>query len=486
MEYDRTALADLARHAMEERGFLTDFPKEALAEAERLDGGIAAGSSVRDLRDLLWCSIDNDETRDLDQLTVADRLPDGTVRVRVAIADVSAFVPPGSAIDRHARHNTTTVYTAGGTFSMIPERLSTGLTSLHEGEDRLSMVVEMCVEEDGSVSGSDLYRALVRNQAKLTYRGIGAWLDNAGPLPARAAEVQGLPDLLKLQDEAARRLRRRRHERGALRLERADMRLVFNDSGAVTGLKLERTNRAKELIEDFMVAANETTARFLEARGLPSLRRVVEAPQRWPRIVDVAFQLGETLPAEPDSLALATFLDRRREADPEGFGELSLTITKLLGSGEYVVDLPEREAPGHFGLAVEDYTHATAPNRRYPDLITQRLLKAALDGRSNGGLYTPEELEELARHCTERENEAQKVERQVRKSAAALLLAGRIGETFGAIVTGASEKGTWVRLLALPVEGRLERGCEGLDVGDRVRVRLAATDVERGFIDFEC
>jgi len=369
---------------------------------------------------------------------------------------------------------------------MIPERLSTGLTSLHQGEDRLSMVVEMCVEEDGAIRSSDLYRALVRNQAKLTYRGIGAWLDNAGPLPARAAEVQGLPDLLRLQDEAARRLRRRRHERGALRLERADMRLVFNDSGTVAGLRLERTNRAKELIEDFMVAANETTARFLEARGLPSLRRVVEAPHRWPRIVDVARQFGETLPPEPDSLALATFLDRRREADPEGFGELSLTITKLLGSGEYVVDLPEREAPGHFGLAVEDYTHATAPNRRYPDLITQRLLKAALDGRSNGNLYSPEELEEIAKHCTERENEAQKVERQVRKSAAALLLVDHIGETFEAIVTGASEKGTWVRLLTLPVEGRLERGCEGLDVGDRVRVRLAAIDVERGFIDFEC
>ncbi|HYG61801.1 MAG TPA: RNB domain-containing ribonuclease, partial [Thermoanaerobaculia bacterium] len=349
--------------------------------------------------------------------------------------------------------------------------------------DRLAMVVEMEVLEDGTVAASDVYRALVHNHAKLVYEQVAAWLDGDGPLPERAAAVPRLSDLLRLQDATARGLRRRRHERGALRLDRPEVTAEVVDGCTVTGFREDRQNRARELIEDFMIAANETTARFLESRGVPSLRRVVRAPGRWPRIVDLARQLGEDLPPEPDSPALAAFLDGQREADPAGFPELSLAVTKLMGSGEYAVDRPGEESPGHFGLAVEDYTHATAPNRRYPDLITQRQLKAVLDGGRS--VYTEEELEELARHCTLREDEAAKVERQITKSAAALLLQPRLGEEFEAVVTGASEKGTWVRLCGFPAEGRLVRGTRGADVGDRFRVRLTEVDVERGYIDFE-
>jgi VacB/RNase II family 3'-5' exoribonuclease len=476
-------LEAIARRAMEERGLLPDFSPEALAEAEavqEIDGSAVAGR-VRDLRHLPWCSIDNDSSRDLDQLTVAEDLAGEEIRILVAVADVEARVPEGSAIDRHARHNTTSVYTAAKTFHMLPERLSTGLTSLNEGEDRLAVVVDMVVSKDGSIAEADLSAGLVHNRAKLTYDAVARWLDGEGPMPERMAEVPELDEQIRLQDRAAQRLRKLRHLRGALDLRRNEVRPVM-DGKRVARLEEDAGNRAKELIQDFMIATNEVTARFLEGRGLPSIRRVVRSPRRWDRIVELAAGLGERLPDEPDSRALGEFLARRHEEDPEGYADLSLAVVKLIGSGEYTVDLPEEPAPGHFGLAVEDYTHATAPNRRYPDLLTHRLLKAALAGRP--APYGREELLKLARHCTEQENNAQKVERQVRKSAAALLLVDRLGEHFEAVVTGASEKGTWVRLCRLGVEGRLERGFRGLDVGDRLTVELIGLDVERGFIDF--
>lgn len=486
---NRHDLAEIARRAMIERGLQPDFAPPVKAEVREIVANHAGdeGPKARDLRDLLWFSIDNDDTRDLDQLTFADPLDprnvreNGVLRVRVAIADVTTLVARGSAIDRHAWHNTTSVYTPARIFPMLPTELSTGLTSLHEGEDRLAMVVELAIAEDGSVDGVEVYPARVRNKAKLTYNAVGAWLEEAGPLPERAAEVPGIEEQLRIHDEAAGRLRRRRHERGALELDRAESRPVF-DGDTITDLAEERKNRAKELIEDFMIAANSAIASFLESRGLPSLRRVVRSPKRWPRIVAVAAEHGGHLPAEPDAAALNVFLQARHKADPDHFPDLSLAILKLLGSGEYTVDVPGQPAPGHFGLSADDYTHATAPNRRYPDVITQRLLKAALAGRPCP--YDAAELVELARHCTRREDDANKVERQVRKSAAAMLFESRVGESFDAIVTGASEKGTWVRTLRPGVEGKLERGWEGLDIGDRVRVRLVDVNVERGFIDF--
>jgi exoribonuclease-2 len=475
-------LEAIARRAMQERGLEPDFPPAAMQEAERLEPAEELGGEVRDLRDLLWSSIDNDDTRDLDQLEVAERGDGGSIRLRIAIADVDSLVRPGSAIDDHARTNTTSVYTVARIFPMLPERLSTGLTSLHDGEDRLALVIEMTVAPDGSVAGSDLYPARVRNQAKLAYDAVAAWLDGEGPMPPRMAEVAGIAEQVRLQDQAASWLRRLRTELGALDFDTTEMKPVFVD-GKVVELREEKKNRAKELIEDFMITANGVTARYLDDHGLPSIRRVVRSPKRWPRIVQVARETGGHLPEEPDARALSEFLERRRREAPDDFPELSLAILKLLGPGEYAVDPPGGEPPGHFGLAVKDYTHATAPNRRYPDLITHRLVKAAFHRRP--APYSMDELEGLARHCTLQEDAANKVERQVRKAAAALLLEDRIGDTFDAVVTGASEKGTWVRTCRRPlVEGRLERGFEGLDVGDRLRVRLVSTDVERGFIDF--
>ncbi len=470
---------------MQARGLEPDFPPAALAEAERLGHGRADGSpdrEARDLRELLWSSIDNDDTRDLDQLEVAEKTDGGAIRLLIAIADVDSLVQPGSAIDDHARLNTTSVYTAARIFPMLPERLSTGLTSLHDGEDRLALVIELVVAPDGSIGSSDVYPARVRNQAKLAYDAVAAWLDGEGPMPKRMAEVAGVAEQVRLQDEAAKRLRRLRTEMGALDFDTTETKPVFVN-GVVTELREETKNRAKELIEDFMITANGVTARFLDGHGLPSIRRVVRQPKRWPRIVQIARELGSHLPEEPDPRALSELMEQRRKADPDDFPEFSLSILKLLGPGEYTVDPPGGDPPGHFGLAVKDYTHATAPNRRYPDLITHRLVKSAFHRRP--APYSMDELEELARHCTLQEDAANKVERQVRKAAEALLLENRVGETFDAVVTGASDKGTWVRTCRRPmVEGRLERGFEGLDVGDRLRVRLISTDVERGFIDF--
>ena len=477
----REELQVIARKAMVERGLLPDFSPAALSEAQGLRERVETGPTVRDLRDLAWASIDNDDTRDLDQLSVAEPLDAGAAKLLVAVADVDASVAEGGAIDGHARANTTSVYTPAEIFPMLPERLSTDLTSLVEAHDRLAIVVEMAVAPDGTVTGSDVYRAVVRNQAKLAYDSVAAWLDGSGPAPAPVAARSAIADALRLQSRLAEAMRALRHQRGALTLETTESRAVF-DGDVLADLRPDEKNEAKELIEDFMIGANVAIAQFLERHGFPSIRRVLRAPERWDRIVALAAGLGERLPAEPSASALQEFLVRRRRADPARFADVSLSVVKLLGSGEYAVEVPGGPAEGHFGLAVKDYAHSTAPNRRFPDLVTQRLVKAALAGRPCPA--TAGELAELARHCTLQEDNAAKVERQVRKSAAALLLASRVGERFDGIVTGASPKGTWVRILHPHVEGRVVRGERGLDVGDRVRVELVHTDVERGYIDF--
>lgn len=478
----RHDLRRIARQAMIQRGLLPDF--SAAVNAEMADASAAtpkSDASIRDLRGLLWTSIDNDDSRDLDQLTVAAPLAGGTVKILVAIADVDSVVKLRSAIDEHARTNTTSVYTAAEIFPMLPERLSTDLTSLGEGEERVAVVIEMVVGADGTVGESSIYRAVVINRAKLAYNSVAAWLEGTAPAPPRVLAVPGLDEQLHLQDRVAQAMKGLRHQHGALSLETLEARAVY-DGDVLADLRPEEKNRAKELIEDFMIAANGVTARYLAKKSLPSLRRVLRSPARWERIVELAATLGERLPSEPSTPALEEFLTKRRQADPERFPDLSLSVVKLLGSGEYVLELPGQEVEGHFGLAVQDYTHSTAPNRRFPDLITQRLLKAALAGQS--APYSVDELQELARHCTQQEDNAAKVERQVRKSAAALLLSPRINDEFDAIVTGASDKGTYVRILRPTVEGRVVHGFQGLDVGDRVRVRLVHTDVECGYIDF--
>ncbi len=468
---------------MLEKGLVPDFSPQALAELDRIHGPAThAEGSTRDLRSLLWCSIDNDDSRDLDQLTVAESMPDGAVKVLVAISDVDAVVKRRSAIDDHARENTTSVYTVARTFPMLPEKLSTDFTSLNYESDRLAIIIEMVLAGDGSLQTSDLYAATVCNRAKLAYNGVAAWLEGHGPMPREVGAVKGLDENLRLQDRVARRLKALRHLHGALDLETIEARPVF-DGDELKDLETEKKNRAREIIEDFMIAANGVTARYLASKKFTSLRRVVRVPKRWDRIIELAEERGSTLPREPDSKALEQFLESAKAADPLRFPDLSLSVIKLMGAGEYVVELPGGNVAGHFGLAVKDYTHSTAPNRRYPDLITQRLLKAAMAGRSLP--YENEELESLAKHCTEEEDAATKVERQVTKSAAAILLESRIGEQFDAIVTGASGKGTWVRLLHPPIEGRLESGFEGMDVGHRLRVQLVHTNVERGYIDFK-
>ena len=482
MKHHRSDLKSIARRAMVERGLLPDFSAEVMAELARIQiVANARHSDIRDLTDLLWASIDNDDSRDLDQLTVAEPHSDRSVKILVAIADVDALVTKESALDAHAKHNTTSVYTSGDMFPMLPEKLSTDLTSLGEGQDRLAIVVEMVIAEDGAVLSSSIFRALVHNHAKLAYNGVAGWLAGTMPEPERIKAVSGLDGQLRLQSQVAQRLKVRRHQQGALSLETIEPRAVF-EGEVLTGLRIEQKNRAKELIEDFMIAANQATASYLNGKGVPSFRRILRSPERWQRIIEVAARWGGHLPPEPDSTALEAFLVTRRQADPRRFPDLSLAIVKLIGRGEYVLDQSKDGAPEHFGLAVKGYTHSTAPNRRFPDLITQRLIKAALAGAPTP--YQPDELKYLAGHCTEKENDAEKVERRLRKSAAALLLESRIGQRFDAIVTGASDSGTWVRLIEPPVEGRMVTGASGLDVGDSVRVELLSTDVERGYIDF--
>jgi exoribonuclease-2 len=475
-------LERIARKAMYERGLLPDFSDEVRAELAGVSNSSITGSDqARDLRDLLWASIDNDDSRDLDQLTVAEAMPGDQVKILVAVADVDSIVKNGSAIDGHAHQNTTSIYTAAMIFPMLPEELSTNLTSLNFNEDRSAMVMEMVIGPDGSLQASDIYRARVRNHAKLAYNSVAAWLEGA-EAPEAIAAVPGLAENLRMQDKAAQRMKNLRHLHGALSLETVEARPVF-DGNEIRDLEVENKNRATEIIEDFMIAANGVTARYLSSKKFPSLRRVVRTPKRWDRIVELAAEKGFTLPHDPAATALEEFLTKEKADDPIRFPDLSLSVIKLMGPGEYVAESPGETAPGHFGLAVGDYAHSTAPNRRYPDLITQRLLKAAMD--QHPAPYENEELEGLAKHCTKQEDAAKKVERQVGKSAAAMLLESRIGERFDAIVTGAASKGTWARLFNPPVEGRVVHGFEGIDVGQRIRVQLIHTDAEQGFIDFK-
>ena len=482
-------LHQIAVEAMRTRGLLSAFAPQALQEAEDArQAKPERNSTIRDLRHLSWFSIDNDDTRDLDQLSVAEPLANGMTRLLVAVADVDTMVRPGGAVDGHAGANTTSVYTAAGVFPMLPKALSEDLTSLHEDRERLAVVVDMQVEAKGTVSASSVYRAVVLNRAKLSYDGVSAWLDGTTPAPPQIASVPGLEAQLRLHDTLAGALRQWRQARGALNVNTLSARPVFED-GQLVDLRADEKNRAKDLIADLMIAANGATARYLVDQGFPSLRRLLQAPKRWDRIALLASSHGVQLPALPDALALDGFLSARRLADPAGFADLSLAVVKMLGSGEYAAApaaAAGAAAPtglGHFGLAVNDYAHSTAPNRRFPDLVTQRLLKAAIAGEAPP--YSDEQLAGIAQHCTLQEDNASKVERQVLKAAGAWLLQGRVGEFFDALVTGTAAKGTFVRINSPLLEGRVVRGFEGLDVGDNLRVRLLAVDAEKSFIDFE-
>jgi exoribonuclease-2 len=474
----RGQLESIARDAMVAHGLEPDFPAAARQQLAHL--GTPPATDCQDLRALPWSSIDNDDSRDLDQLEVCIDEADGRTRVLIAIADVDALVPKDSPIDAHAALNTTSVYTPALVFPMLPLELSTDRTSLNPDADRLAIVVDMAIDDACTIEKADVYRAIVRNRAQLTYRAVAAWLEGSGSAPAAFARVPGLDAQVLLQDRLAKRLRDCREAEGALDFARSELRPVL-EGDTVKDLGADTPNRAKAVIENFMVAANGVTARFLRDRGFASIRRVVKSPERWPRIVELAAQQGGALPSAPDARALQAFLKAQREAHPDTFQDLSLAVIKLLGRGEYVAESAS-EPSAHFALATGSYTHATAPNRRFPDLITQRLLKAALAGRQ--APYPLPDLTRLAEHCTRQEDAANKVERLAAKAAAALWLTPKIGQSFDAIVTGAGPKGTWVRLIPTPVEGRLERGAQGADVGDRLRVRLISTDPQRGFIDF--
>jgi VacB/RNase II family 3'-5' exoribonuclease len=475
-------LQAVAKDVVRQHGFQPDFPpavQQQLAQLRAHPPTISAGGAVRDLRDQLWSSIDNDTSRDLDQIEVAERLSNGDVKVLVGIADVDAFVPKQSAIDQHAARETTTVYTGIRNFPMLPEELSTGKTSLLEHQDCLSVVIESVVDGDGHVTSSDVFRALVRNQAQLQYNSVGAWLQGTAAAPPKVAASTDLEAQLRLQDAVAQKLRSRRYENGALDLQTNEvLPLVLN--AQVVDVVKQQKNHATELIEDFMIAANGVVARMLHK--VSSLRRIVKQPERWDRIVQLAATHGEKLPAEPDSKALNDFLIKRKTADPDHFADLSLAVIKLIGPGEYVVERPGDAATGHFGLAVQDYTHSTAPNRRFADIVTQRLLKAMLAGQPNP--YSDDELSLIAANCTEKGNAARKVEREMSKRLAAVAMQHRIGAIFDAIVTGATPKGTFVRVAQPHIEGLLAQGQQGVDVGDKLRVKLIRTDVQHGYIDF--
>jgi len=475
-------LQAIAKQVMLANGFEPDFPAEALQQLAQIQAQpprVAPSGKLRDLRDLLWSSIDNDTSRDLDQIEVAESLTNGDIKVMIGIADVDAFVPKATPLDAHAARETTTVYTGIRNFPMLPEALSTGASSLLENEDRLAIVIEYAVGNDGTVKSSAVYPAVVRNKAQLTYSAVGAWLEGAGPAPPKVAASADLQAQLKLQDAAAQALKKQRYMHGALNIETSEVHPVVLNEQVIDVVSQEK-NRATELIEDFMIAANGVVARFLEK--VPSLRRVVKTPERWDRIVQLAAAQGEKLPAQPDSKALNDFLVKRKAADPDHFADLSLSVIKLIGPGEYVLERPGDPEQGHFGLAVQDYTHSTAPNRRFADVVTQRLIKALLAGAA--GPYSDDELASVAKNCTQKGDAARKVEREMSKHLAAAAMSNRIGSIFDAMVTGVTPHGTFVRVLQPHIEGLLAQGQQGLDVGDKLRVKLTRTDAQRGYIDF--
>ncbi len=475
-------LQAIAKQVMQEHGFEPEFPPQAsqqLAGLEAHPPQVAAGGNVRDLRDQLWSSIDNDTSRDLDQIELADHGSNGDVRVMIGVADVDSFVSKQTPIDQHAALETTTVYTGVRNFPMLPEELSTGVTSLLENQDRLCIVVEFVVDASGQVTSQDIYRAVVRNKAQLQYNSVGEWLEGKSAAPAKVASSSELQAQLKLQDEVAQRLKQHRFQNGALTLDTDEAHpVVLNEK--VVDIVQQQRNRATDLIEDFMIAANGIVARRLES--VSSLRRIVRTPKRWDRIVQLAASKGEKLPAQPDSKALNDMLLRRKAADPDHFADVSLAVIKLIGPGEYVLERAGEVAPGHFGLAVQDYTHSTAPNRRFADMVTQRLIKAMIAGQQNP--YSDDELTAIAANCTQKEDAARKVEREMSKRLAAIAMQSRIGEVFDAIVTGVTDSGTFVRVLQPHIEGLLAQGEQGLDVGDKLRAKLIRTDVQRGYIDF--
>ena len=480
--HQKEELADLAVAAMRERGLEPEFPKPAIEQLKTIDGPSAEdGAGIVDMTGLLWCSIDNDDSRDLDQLTASEVLPDGSVRILVAIADVDTLVAKDTPIDRHAQINTTSVYTSARIFPMLPEKLSTDFTSLNPNQVRVATVTEMVFQPDGTLARSHITRARVHNKAQLAYDAVSAWIEGNGPLPEAADIVPGMDQQLRTQDSVAQQLRANRREQGALDFQTFQPRAEF-DGEQVVAIKQQEQNRARQLIEEFMVATNGVTARFLAGKRRAAIRRVVRSPERWARIAQVAAERGWELPIDPDSKALEQFLAAERKRDPLRFPDLSLVIVKLMGRGEYVVERPGGPNIGHFGLAVRDYSHSTAPNRRYPDLIASRLIKAALAEVKSP--YSDMELEFLANRCTQQEDAANKVERQLRKSEAAMLLEDHIGETFDGVVTGESKGNTWVRIFEPPAEGKLLPSRD-VQVGDKVRAKLISTNVERGFIDFE-
>jgi VacB/RNase II family 3'-5' exoribonuclease len=475
-------LQSVAREIMLRYGFEPDFPPAVPAQLASLKNHppqIAASPRVRDLRNLLWSSIDNDTSRDLDQIEVGERISDDNVKIMIGIADVDAFVPKQTPIDQHASRETTTVYAGVHNFPMLPEELSTGDTSLLEDQDRLSVVVEYVVDSSGTVKSSDVYRAIVRNQAQLQYNSIGAWLEGQAAAPSKVAASAELQAQLKLQDEVAQKLKNHRYQQGALNLQTDEIHALVLDDQLIDVVNQQK-NRATDLIEDFMVAANGVVARRL--LNVSSLRRIVRTPKRWDRIVQLAASKGEKLPAQPDSKALNEFLLRQKAADPDHFADLSLAVIKLIGPGEYVLERAGETAAGHFGLAVQDYTHSTAPNRRFADVVTQRLLKAVLDGRSNP--YSDDELTAIVANCTAKGDAARKIERQMAKRLAAVAMQHRVGEIFDAIVTGVTDNGTFVRVFQPHIEGLLAQGERGLDVGDKLRARLIRADAQKGYIDF--
>jgi exoribonuclease-2 len=475
-------LGNLARESMIEHGFEPEFPPEVQQQLDQLNANppkLAPGDEIRDLRDLPWSSIDNDTSKDLDQIEVAQDLG-GNTKVMIGIADVDVFAARDTPIDLHAAKETTTVYAGVRIFPMLPEELSTGASSLLENEDRLAVVMEYVVDEKGSLASSEIYRALVRNKAQLAYSTVGPWLEGKAAPPGKIDGNGDMQQQLKLQDKAAQALKNERYRHGALNIESTELQPVFQGE-QVVGITRQEKNRASELIEDFMIAANGVVARFL--LDVSSIRRIVKTPERWDRIVELAAQHGEKLPATPDSRALNDFLEKQKTADPDRFPEVSLIVVKLMGPGEYVLEPAGDTGEGHFGLAVQDYTHSTAPNRRFADVVTQRLIKAKLAKRP--GPYNDAELNGIAQNCTLKENAARKVEREMSKRIAAVAMSHRIGEAFDAIVTGVNQHGTFVRIFEPHVEGMLQHGRNGLDVGDRLRVKLVRTDAQRGYIDFD-
>ncbi len=475
-------LAAAARLEMAADGFNPTFPPEAAAQLAAIAARPAPVPSkdVRDLRQLPWSSIDNDSSRDLDQIEFAERTPAG-IRILVGIADVDAALDLHSPLDEHAAAQTTSVYTGVVTFPMLPEQLSTDLTSLNEQGGRYGIVIEYTVASDGSIVNSSTYRALIRNQAQLTYSAVGPWLEGLAPIPPKLAASPELAAQVKLQDEAACAMRTLRYKLGALDFDRTEAQVSFQN-GKVQGLSARKKNRAGDLIEDFMIAANQVMAQALARSGRSFIQRVVKSPERWDRIEKLAASYSETLPPDANSAALNEFLKKRKLADPVHYPDLSLAIMKLMGPGEYTVSLHGEPPDGHFSLAAQSYSHSTAPNRRFADIVTQRLLKAMLAGLPSP--YSDEELQVIARNCSLKEDAARKVERKMDKRIAAVALEGRIGDWFHAVVTGVTPKGTFVRVLELPAEGRLVRGENGVDVGDQIRVQLMHTDPQTGFIDF--